>query len=208
MAQHAQLRIDTGLQVYFCDPHSPWQRGTNENTNGLLRQYFPKGTDLSTRAEDLAAVAMALNSRPRKTLGWRTPAEALDEHCRPINTRRCCDDHLNPRWQPWSLWWISPAPWLALGDRHVQGVKDQLGAQVLGHRPADDPAGEAVEHDRQVQPALASALLGDVGHPEPVRSWWGEVPLDQVRCGGGVWVAAGQAAQPAPVAALEASGAH
>ena len=84
MAQHAQLRIDTGLQVYFCDPHSPWQRGTNENTNGLLRQYFPKGTDLSLHdVDDLAAVAAALNSRPRKTLGWKTPAEALDAVLRP-----------------------------------------------------------------------------------------------------------------------------
>jgi IS30 family transposase len=81
MAQHAQLRIDTGLQVYFCDPQSPWQRGTNENTNGLLRQYFPRGTDLARHnADDLAAVALALNSRPRKTLGWRTPAEVLDEY--------------------------------------------------------------------------------------------------------------------------------
>jgi IS30 family transposase len=81
MAQHAQLRIDTGLPVYFCDPQSPWQRGTNENTNGLLRQYFPKGTDLARHsAEDLAAVAAALNTRPRKTLGWRTPAQVLDEH--------------------------------------------------------------------------------------------------------------------------------
>jgi IS30 family transposase len=81
MAQHAQLRIDTGLQVYFCDPQSPWQRGTNENTNGLLRQYFPRGTDLARHsAEDLAAVAEALNTRPRKTLGWRTPAEVLNEY--------------------------------------------------------------------------------------------------------------------------------
>jgi IS30 family transposase len=81
MAQHTQLRIDSGLQVYFCDPQSPWQRGTNENTNGLLRQYFPKGTDLARHCPaDLAAVAAALNGRPRKTLGWRTPAEVLDEH--------------------------------------------------------------------------------------------------------------------------------
>jgi IS30 family transposase len=81
MTQHVQLRLATGLQIYFCDPRSPWQRATNENTNGLLRQYFPKGTNLARHsAEDLAAVAAALNGRPRKTLAWRTPAEVLTEH--------------------------------------------------------------------------------------------------------------------------------
>jgi IS30 family transposase len=88
MTQHAQLTIDSGLQVYFCDPQSPWQRGTNENTNGLLRQYFPKGTNLARHtAEDLEAVAATLNSRPRKTLHWRTPAEALDDHLRSLQTQ-------------------------------------------------------------------------------------------------------------------------
>ena len=83
MAQHGRLKIDTGLNIYFCDPHSPWQRGTNENTNGLLRQYFPKGTDLSAHSKNaLQAVALALNTRPRKTLGWKTPAEAFDEYLR------------------------------------------------------------------------------------------------------------------------------
>ena len=87
MTGHARLRTDAGLRVYFCDPHSPWRRGTNENTNGLLRQYFPKGTDLTAHgAGDLAAVAAALNARPRKTLGWRTPAEALDEVLRSAQT--------------------------------------------------------------------------------------------------------------------------
>ena len=78
MSQHARLRADTGLRIYFCEPRSPWQRGTNENTNGLLRQYFPKGTDFSRYgAEDLNTVATALNNRPRKVLGWKTPAEAF-----------------------------------------------------------------------------------------------------------------------------------
>ena len=81
MAEHQKLTENTGMKVYFCDPYSPWQRGSNENTNGLLRQYFPKGTDLSGYTqEQLDAVADELNGRPRMTLGWRKPIEVYAEH--------------------------------------------------------------------------------------------------------------------------------
>jgi IS30 family transposase len=81
LARHAQPRVETGLAVCFADPHGPWQRGTNDNTNGLLRQYSPKGTDLSRwDVVEIDAVAAGLNSRPRKILDWRTPSEALNHH--------------------------------------------------------------------------------------------------------------------------------
>ncbi len=81
LSQHAAFKVETGIPVYFSDPQIPWQRGSNENTNGLLRPYFPKGTDLARwSADEIGAVAATLNSRPRKTLGWKTPAEVLTEY--------------------------------------------------------------------------------------------------------------------------------
>ncbi|MDP9995759.1 IS30 family transposase [Variovorax boronicumulans] len=85
LSDHARFTIEYGVKVFFADPRSPWQRGTNENTNGLLRQYFPKGTDLSRWSEhEIQAVARTLNHRPRKTLGWKTPAETLNEYLKSV----------------------------------------------------------------------------------------------------------------------------
>lgn len=89
LSDHARFTVESGVKVFFADPHSPWQRGTNENTNGLLRQYFPKGTDLSRwSAQEIQAVAQALNTRPRKTLGWKTPAETLNEYIKSVQQPR------------------------------------------------------------------------------------------------------------------------
>jgi IS30 family transposase len=85
LSDHARFTIESGVKVFFADPHSPWQCGTNEKTNGLLRRYFPKGTDLSRWSEqEIRAVANTLNNRPRKTLGWRTPAEALNDYLKSV----------------------------------------------------------------------------------------------------------------------------
>ena len=88
MADHKRFTVATNVQVYFCDPRSPWQRGSNENTNGLLRQYFPRGTDLSRFSQAYSnKIALQLNQRPRKTLGFEAPADDYE---------RCCSDRLNP----------------------------------------------------------------------------------------------------------------
>ena len=101
MAAHARISIDAGIDIYFCDPHSPWQRGSNENTNGLLRQYFPKGTDLSKHSADhLYKVAAQLNNRPRKRFGFDTPAQVLDRLLSNPTETTVCNQTLNPPGAP------------------------------------------------------------------------------------------------------------
>ena len=134
MAQHARVRIEAALDVSFCDPRSPWQRGTNENTNGLLRQYFPRGTDLSRFSrEDLDAVAATLNARPRKTLGWRTPAEILN-------------DRRGIGWDSRRELEAATARWVAWFNRHRLH-------EMLGYRPPIEVEMEYVHKQGQLRPA-------------------------------------------------------
>ena len=154
MAQHARLRIDASVAIYFCDPHSPWQRGTNENTNGLLRQYFPKGTDFGAHGiDDLAAVAAALNGRPRKTLGWKTPAEALDAVLRSVPGWRC-DDRLS------------------LSNTRLWRSANGAARRVFASRWAQSATPTTTPWPRaSSQPSKSSCSAAAGLHPKPKRGW-------------------------------------
>ena len=168
MAEHARLKIDAGLQVYFCDPHSPWQRATNENTNGLLRQYFPKGTDLSMHsANEIAVVAAALNSRPRKMLDWKTPGQRRLTGFSPyqptkIVLRRPLESALAASIA------VVHEPASCTGRRSMesfQSVQDEAGMRRPAHPPADDPAGIGVDDKGDIDEAGPGRDVGEVGDP-------------------------------------------
>ena len=182
MAQHARLKIDAGVQVYFCDPQSPWQRGTNENTNGLLRQYFPKGTDLSAHsAEEIAAVAAALNARPRKTLGWKTPAEALDEWLPQVNKsvlRRPFEPALDTAIGVMDQAAVERPAGM---KRLLQRVEDKARRSGAAGPPAHDPSGIDVDDERDINKAAPGGDIGEIGHPELVRPVSGELPIHLVQ---------------------------
>jgi hypothetical protein len=161
MSQHAQLRIDTGLAVYFCDPHSPWQRGSNENTNGLLRQYFPKGTDLTRHTpEDLAAVAATLNSRPRKTLGWKTPAEALDEYLRSCQQASVATTGSTHQLDLPQVHARAVAATAIGGDRQRLGIREALVAEMLP--PRSDARDRELRGFHRATDRHAALVVGEV----------------------------------------------
>src|SRR5690606_1788465 len=166
MAQHAQLRIDANIDVFFCDPHSPWQRPSNENTTGLLRQYFPKGTDLSKHsAEDLAAVAAALNSRPPRHSDKEhqpKPSTTSYSRFRPPVLRRPVESALGAVVGVVDQLTVADVP---QAQRHLQRVQRQVGAHVVGQPPPHDDPGVAVDHERGVHLPGPGRHLGEVGYP-------------------------------------------
>jgi hypothetical protein len=174
LAEHAQLSIDTGVQVYFADPHSPWQRGTNENTDGRLRQYFPKGTDLSRwDAEEIEAVAMALSNRPRKTLNWRRPAEALNDHLHRFNQpvlRRPIEPGLSAgigvTCHAGRAFRVTPG--------HLQCVEHHGGAHVAGDSPPDDHPGVRVYDEVHIGHRGPGRHECQIGHSQLVGCDGGE----------------------------------
>src|SRR5690606_31097440 len=183
LAQHERVRIDGGIDVYFCDPRSPWQRGTNENTNGLLRQYFPKGTDLSTYSNDeLDAVALRSTlDHVKRLAGEHRPKHWMNFYARP--KQEVLRRPVEPRLRAAIAMVYEPllARVFPLADRLLQGVQGEVTLQRAGHPPADDPARVHIDHERHVDEAAPGCDVRQVRDPQLVRPLSREVAFDQVQ---------------------------